>query len=378
MNRSIKKIEIKNFQSHQHTIINLHEGINIITGTSNAGKTAINRAILWALTNKPRGDDFISSWSDYASVKITFYDGDRLWRFRGKDDNFLTIYPSGQKSQKYEKFGAEYPEEVRKFLSMPKSNSILSNVFYADQLNPLFLINLSSADLPRAIGYLAGSDIMESAVGMMQSDLKTLKKDLEKLLTKKSQVEKDQLQYSDLDDQLIKFNQLKNKNNDLQDCSNILIGMNSLIDVYKNTKLLIDDGKNKLDAIDGILKNKHKIQELREWYDKLTSANDFYNNYYSTLSNYECAKKQIDVINKNNSKISLSEIQKIKHHIESLQKIEDYILRYDSSVGAISEIKEQIILIDEFVKNKSERVKQIRQKLTDNNYICSKCGQVVN
>lgn len=378
MNRSIKKIEIKNFQSHQHTIINLHEGINIITGTSNAGKTAINRAILWALTNKPRGDDFISSWSDYASVKITFYDGDRLWRFRGKDDNFLTIYPSGQKSQKYEKFGAEYPEEVRKFLSMPKSNSILSNVFYADQLNPLFLINLSSADLPRAIGYLAGSDIMESAVGMMQSDLKTLKKDLEKLLTKKSQVEKDQLQYSDLDDQLIRFNQLKNKNNDLQDCSNILIGMNSLIDVYKNTKLLIDDGKNKLDAIDGILKNKHKIQELRERYDKLTSANDFYNNYYSTLSNYECAKKQIDVINKNNSKISLSEIQKIKHHIESLQKIEDYILRYDSSVGAISEIKEQIILIDEFVKNKSERVKQIRQKLTDNNYICSKCGQVVN
>ena len=209
MNRSIKKIEIKNFQSNQHTVVNLHEGINIITGTSNAGKTAINRAINWALTNKPRGDDFISSWADYASVKITFYDGDRLWRFRGKDDNFLTIYPSGQKPQKYEKFGAEYPEEVRKFLSMPKSNSILNNVFYADQLTPLFLINLSSADLPRAIGYLAGSDIMESAVGMMQSDLKTLKKDLEKLLVKKNQIEKDHAQYSDLDNQLIKFNSLK-------------------------------------------------------------------------------------------------------------------------------------------------------------------------
>ena len=74
INRSIKTLEIKNFQSHAHTIINFDEGINIVQGTSNAGKSAINRAIVWALGNKPRGDFFIKKGTSCASVKITFYD----------------------------------------------------------------------------------------------------------------------------------------------------------------------------------------------------------------------------------------------------------------------------------------------------------------
>jgi AAA15 family ATPase/GTPase len=42
----LKSIEIWNFESHEHTLIdNLSEGLNLICGESNAGKTSIVRAL---------------------------------------------------------------------------------------------------------------------------------------------------------------------------------------------------------------------------------------------------------------------------------------------------------------------------------------------
>jgi AAA15 family ATPase/GTPase len=51
----IEKIVIKNFQSHNRTVLKLHEGINGIIGRPNSGKTAIIRAILLLKNNRPSG-----------------------------------------------------------------------------------------------------------------------------------------------------------------------------------------------------------------------------------------------------------------------------------------------------------------------------------
>ena len=45
----IKKISIKNFQSHINTEIELDPEVTIVTGDSNAGKTSVIRAIKWVL-----------------------------------------------------------------------------------------------------------------------------------------------------------------------------------------------------------------------------------------------------------------------------------------------------------------------------------------
>jgi exonuclease SbcC len=47
----IQKLKIKNFQSHHDTEIEFGPGINVITGTSDAGKTSILRAIMFVLYN---------------------------------------------------------------------------------------------------------------------------------------------------------------------------------------------------------------------------------------------------------------------------------------------------------------------------------------
>ena len=58
----IDKISIKNFQSHPNTELELDPGINVITGSSDNGKTSIFRALYWIIYNRPSGNSFISNW----------------------------------------------------------------------------------------------------------------------------------------------------------------------------------------------------------------------------------------------------------------------------------------------------------------------------
>lgn len=61
----LKTIRLHNFQAHRDTKIDVSDGITIIAGESNNGKTSIMRAVQWVLTNKPTGLGFVSSWAKY-------------------------------------------------------------------------------------------------------------------------------------------------------------------------------------------------------------------------------------------------------------------------------------------------------------------------
>ena len=70
----IEKVILENFQSHKFTSVEFDRGLNIIVGASDSGKTAILRAIKWALYNDPAGDYFIREGATEASVSIFFSD----------------------------------------------------------------------------------------------------------------------------------------------------------------------------------------------------------------------------------------------------------------------------------------------------------------
>jgi len=53
--QGLKLLRIQNFQAHKKTVLKLHPGINVITGSSHHGKTAIIRALRKLVFNTPRG-----------------------------------------------------------------------------------------------------------------------------------------------------------------------------------------------------------------------------------------------------------------------------------------------------------------------------------
>lgn len=55
----LKRVRLENFQSHRNSVIDFDRGLNVIVGPSDSGKSAIIRAIKWALYNEPSGNYFI-------------------------------------------------------------------------------------------------------------------------------------------------------------------------------------------------------------------------------------------------------------------------------------------------------------------------------
>ena len=65
----IKQLNIHNFQSHEDSSLNFTEGVNVIIGASDSGKSAIIRALKFVVYNSPSGSDMRSWWGGETSVK---------------------------------------------------------------------------------------------------------------------------------------------------------------------------------------------------------------------------------------------------------------------------------------------------------------------
>jgi len=122
--KNIKKVEIKNFQSHQQTTLELNEGFNVITGPSDEGKSAIIRALNWVFYNEPAGTDYIRVGTSRCEVKVVFNNDYQIIRSRTPSNSrnrYEIITPEGDK-QVFEKVGRDVPQEVINIHGMPKIN----------------------------------------------------------------------------------------------------------------------------------------------------------------------------------------------------------------------------------------------------------------
>ena len=88
MIKKIKKVQIRNFQSHDDLTLDIAPMLTTIVGPSDAGKSAVIRAIRWALFNEPSGTQYMRVGTDNTSVLITFTDGTTLLRARNKSENY--------------------------------------------------------------------------------------------------------------------------------------------------------------------------------------------------------------------------------------------------------------------------------------------------
>jgi DNA repair protein SbcC/Rad50 len=375
MSRYISKVEITNFQSHEHSVMELTPGINLFTGTSNAGKSAINRAIYWALSNKPRGDYFIRHGKDSVRVKLIYDDGSELIRYRGADKNFVKIKHANGKTESYTKFGAEYPEPVKKFLSIPRENDILGNIYYSDQMSPLFLVDLPTADLPRAIGYLAGSDVMESASKSMMQESRQVKRDIDKIQSEIKKTENELKKYSQLDEKLLCLEKCKKMQSGIQGLIANQEYIQELDTRRKNTVNKINELKVCIYKLNDLLKYASEINMAKEKYAiraEMLSMVDSSSNIHTVIDNVQAKIGKLNAFFKSYQKRNLKDL---KNKLELTKKFEQIYSEYVSRTKSIQTIQEHLKNINNEAKEGAKIIKQYKKELLEANYICKTCGQ---
>lgn len=88
----IQEVTIEGYQSHTNSTFRLSPGLTVITGPSDAGKTAIIRALRWFAFNEPTGEAFlhtirnpdgsIKEAVDQVKVSVTFDNGITITKTR--------------------------------------------------------------------------------------------------------------------------------------------------------------------------------------------------------------------------------------------------------------------------------------------------------
>lgn len=151
---AIEKIILRNFQIHRKTTLNIHEGINIIAGSSDNGKSSIIRAIRWLCENSPRGFKFRRWNAPEKSVTsvIMEVDGSVIERKRGAVSNCYCF-----DGVTYTALKSDVPEVVRELLEITPYN-------IQRQLEGPFLFSKSSTEVAKMINEVAGIAVINDII----------------------------------------------------------------------------------------------------------------------------------------------------------------------------------------------------------------------
>ena len=182
----IKTLLIKNFQSHKRTELNFSEGVNVITGQSDCGKTAIIRALRWLIYNRPSGDAFRSNWGGDTTVE-THTDDAIVKRIKTKANNEYVLGDAHFKA-----FGTGVPPEVQSALRFNETNM-------QQQLDAPFLLSASAGEVAAHFNRIANIDVIDRSIKKAKQERSRTKQSIEQRkgdLTEKLEQYK---QYSNLE-----------------------------------------------------------------------------------------------------------------------------------------------------------------------------------
>lgn len=191
----IKSIKIEGFQSHINTQIEFSEHLNIITGPTDSGKSAILRALKKVIRDLPAGNDFVNNKLHTCTITMAV-DSVIILRSISKDKDGKTKinnYQVGE--QPFDSFGRDIPLEVITALNMPVVDlgDFKIDLHFYDQFDGPFLIGDTSSVKSKVLGSVSGLNVIDEAIKkvnkdsrQINSDLKTIEKDVNQIQTELS------------------------------------------------------------------------------------------------------------------------------------------------------------------------------------------------
>lgn len=188
----LKSLRIKNFRSHKKSLLEFVEGINIIVGMSNSGKTNIFRAFNWLRTNRPLGTRFISSFAkdkkEETEVEAVFLTGKRTEGIRvkksRKESLVYSVFLDGKQIDEFKKVKSDVPDKVLEILRV-------DNINLQAQLDQYFLIVSSPGEVGREINRIAHLENVDKWIKEFTSKINSTKKEIK---SKEIEIEEKEIQ----------------------------------------------------------------------------------------------------------------------------------------------------------------------------------------
>ena len=181
----IRKIILHNFMAHGHSEITLAEGVTVLTGPNNTGKSAVVEALRCLSENPALGRAFIRHGKKQATVAVELEDGTLLRWHRKKTTSWYEIERPGQEPESFHKMGqGKAPPQVLELLRIQPVDIDDKNrvdVHLGDQRTPIFLIDRPPAQVAHFFAassegahLLAMQDLLKNKIRDAKKERQTL------------------------------------------------------------------------------------------------------------------------------------------------------------------------------------------------------------
>src|SRR5690606_5490252 len=278
----IIKVEIENFQSHKNTVLEFVPGTNVVIGESDAGKSAIFRAINWVITNRPLGDTFRPDWGGDTRVAIYTTEGAVIERIKTASRNVYVINGKALTA-----FGSDVPEQVSEILRMDEAN-------IQSQMDVPFLLAVSPGEAARLLNKAASIDDIDYTLSNLRSEYQKISNN-------------------------IKFNEgkLKDYEEEIKEYDNIPI-LEEKLEQLEEVEKELERHQQKLEKLTELVAGARRIQTELEKTKNIQQITEKFQEVLSRYNNYEELRKQLDGLKQLTHKVKLR-----KAYLKSTQYIDD-------------------------------------------------------
>lgn len=377
----IQEVTIEGFQSHTQSTFSLSPNLTVITGPSDAGKTAIIRALRWFAFNEPTGEAFlhtirnpdgsIKQAAEQAKVSVTFDDGTVITKTRRKGKTTYThsAYPSP-----WEK--AEVPPEIKETLGLMKQEygDFETCLNFAFQLDAPFLLSETASVGAKVLGKLAGTEVVDLAISEVN-------KKTHQTRTEISYADK---QIGEIDVQLTEYFDLDNADNALtavevafkklkadQEARNALIALSNAYEANTDRRIGLHD---RVDALAPVITCRSQLSMAERQEIRREKLETLFTGFWKAIADQKEPGRvvrltgDLDTLNKQLEAVAYD-------HVTATVTMDSLLKQYQEKQKVIYETSSLIVKVDqglywrsvlvetESMSRKAEALKQLNKRL---------------
>ena len=163
----LKKLTIRNFQSHKKSVLEFSPGVNVIIGKTDSGKSAVIRSLRLITSNQPSGGDYVSHWAKRTHVSLQVDDiKDKIEYIRDASSRYI------MGEEVFTGIGTTVPSAVQKALNIQEVN-------LQPQLEKHFLLMSTPGEVATYFNKVARLDMIDRAESGIKKSINSLKRDIE-------------------------------------------------------------------------------------------------------------------------------------------------------------------------------------------------------
>jgi exonuclease SbcC len=286
----IKRIELINFMSHKHTVIEPSAGLTVLIGPNNCGKSAIVTA-LQILCHNLNSTYVLRHGEKECQIIVETDDGHRIEWSRKKSGSPKYVIDG----KEFDRLKGGVPEELSRALRLPRveSGNEQLDVHFGEQKNPVFLLNdpgktaaqffASSSDASRLVEMQAvhknrirNSRSERSRLTTQSSQIETAIENLEPIRGLQEAIQKCETQFCDLSNESATIDELQINIRAIEEQtleSLQLAGMQKALDLISDPPEFVET-KPLEQLIDGIKETQLDFNQTEELEKALSQLNE--------------------------------------------------------------------------------------------------------